>query len=85
MSINAFRIYTLVECFRSAKEVDYGLPKQEYVAVHVPASHEAIQRTFKEKTVTKLRTSETAEVGFKKRKFGGGQKRNMRQRLDEDD
>ncbi|XP_063975849.1 WW domain-binding protein 4 isoform X2 [Diachasmimorpha longicaudata] len=70
------------------KIVDLQLPQKRQV-VQVPKSQESEpfvpQRTFKEKTVTQVRTGdsddESSAVSFKKRKFGN---RNVRKRLEDD-
>lgn len=58
------------------------MPKCEYVPI-VSAVPEPVVRTFKEKTVVSLEDSTHISDSFKKRKFTN--KRNVRQRLDEDD
>ncbi|XP_971546.2 WW domain-binding protein 4 isoform X2 [Tribolium castaneum] len=65
--------------------VDLQLPVQDYYYEEpvVQYEPEAPVKEFKEKTVESL-GGESSETGFKKRKFGGAAKRNVRQRLDDD-
>ncbi|RZC39156.1 WW domain-binding protein 4, partial [Asbolus verrucosus] len=62
--------------------VDLQLPQQEeYYEVPIEFEPEPIVKEFKEKTVESLGGGEAA---FKRRRIGGGAKRNTRQRLDDD-
>lgn len=73
--------------FREEKVVDLQLPQTERNDFsYVPAvSFEPPPKVFKEKTVTSLTDEDNSIPNtFKKRTFGGN-KRNARQRLDDDD
>lgn len=73
--------------FREVKMVDLQLPQTERTEYsYVPAvSIEPPPKVFKEKTVTSLTDEDNSVPNtFIKRKFGGN-KRNARQRLDDDD
>ncbi|XP_015117801.1 WW domain-binding protein 4 [Diachasma alloeum] len=69
------------------KVVDLQLPHKREAQVPKPQESEPFvpQRTFKEKTVTQVRTGDSDDespgVSFKKRKFGN---RNVRKRLEDD-
>lgn len=67
--------------------MDLQLPKQDFVTIHVPSLKPADkpEKVFKEKVVTLDSDDKTSCTGFKKRKVIGGNKKNVRQRLDEDD
>lgn len=67
--------------------MDLQLPKQDLVAMYIPAvkPEEKPERVFKEKVVTLDAEDSNTNTGFKKRKMFGGNKKNARQRLDEDD
>lgn len=67
--------------------VDLQLPERpELVAVAVPSISDDSERKFKEKKIPTPGTIESSEgeTSFKKRKFGGNPKRNMRQRLNDE-
>lgn len=67
-------------------EVDWQLPQQEpqYELPDIPEEEPTpAPREFKEKTVESLE-SEGGSSSFKKRRFGAGNRRNVRQRLDDD-
>lgn len=71
------------------KPIDLQLPTPAYVQDYAPVvttQYEPPQRVFKEKTISRLDDDEDNNVPntFKKRKFGGN-KRNTRQKIDDDD
>jgi hypothetical protein len=69
---------------REPEPVDLQLPEQEYIQIKVPSASEPKVR-FKEKTVTSLESEDGGiGTGFKRR-FNCNPKRNMRQKLDQDD
>lgn len=74
--------------FREEKPIDLQLPNTGgKECIYVPAATvEPPPKVFKEKTVQSLADDDDCSVPntFKKRKFGGN-KRNARQRLDDDD
>lgn len=73
-----------MQTFREEHSVDLQLPithEPKYVPT-VSAEPEPVMRQFKEKTVVSLDDTSVPD-SFKKRKFAN--KRNVRQRLDEDD
>lgn len=64
--------------------VDWQLPAQEYYE-EPPVQYEPEEpvKEFKEKVVDSL-GGNSGQASFKKRKFAGAAKRNVRQRLDDD-
>lgn len=68
-------------------EYDYQLPKQpeNTLEVVIPIYREEKSLKFKEKVVGKLSDDESGVVTFKKRKFTGSSRKNVRQRIADDD
>lgn len=70
------------------KPVDLQLPVSAYERDYTPAVTTEYQppptKVFKEKTVKSLDDDVSVSSTFKKRKFGGN-KRNVRQKLDDDE
>lgn len=70
------------------KPVDLQLPAQAYERDYAPVVTTQYEpppaRVFKEKTVKSLDDEISVPSTFKKRKFGGN-KRNVRQKLDDDE
>ena len=67
--------------------VDLQLPSRpEYIPIVVPTLTEEPERKFKEKKLAVAGSlgSFSGETSFKKRKFSGNPKKNMRQRLDDE-
>ncbi|XP_071439570.1 WW domain-binding protein 4-like isoform X2 [Hetaerina americana] len=70
----------------SPPSVDLELPEQKnFIEYKVPELSEEVKIKFKEKKVESLGGGDGSSVSFKKRKVNNSQKRNVRQRLDEND